>query len=274
MNPLSFLKRHNSDNGVIGVMPFEGNISKSGTNKFGMKDVISEYRKHAKSINQGFRKPNPIAPGLADLVQWTLYDRTIFANNTTTPVNFKSFTIPQGQGVGIAGGTKTKADTNMEQVQRLPDPLWMNVVAMGIYFANPVFKTDLDNFINNYYVEFWIGQKVYLEGPYQLFPSAAGIAGVTTETSQASWTNGISRTDNLYDVRLPAGLNLGTDSTDGSTITTDGLIGLTILQGQQFKLENNAPGGGVALTNNATNPLGQGIDFMPFLFGILSRGVQ
>jgi hypothetical protein len=273
MNPLSFFTKEKMESGRFSLLPIQGNITK-GNNKIGMKDALNEYRKHARSINQSFRRMNPIAPGLADLVQWLLYDRTIFAQATTTPVNFKSFTIPQGQGTGIAGGAKTKTDTNMEQVQRLPDPLWMNVVAIGFYFANPVFKTDLDNFINNYYQEFWIGQKVYLEGPYIAFPSAAGIFGTTSENNQASWTNGVPRSDDMFDVRLPAGLNLGSDSGTGEPITTDGLIGLTILQGQQFKIENNAPGGGVALTAAATNPLGTGIDLMPFLYGILSRGVQ
>jgi hypothetical protein len=77
----------------------------------------------------------------------------------------------------------------------------------------------------------------------------------------------------VFDVRLPAGIHLGVDS-NNVPIVTDGLIGVTILQGQQFNVTCNAPAGGAALSAAAATPPGTGLTVMCYLYGILSRGVQ
>jgi hypothetical protein len=203
-------------------------------------------------------------------VKWILYDRFQFGAATTVPNNFKFFTAPIGQS------GKTKIDTNMEQVQRLADPLWFNTEGVGFFFAGNALLADLNAFVSSEYMEFWVGQKVYLEGPVQCFPGGAGVlasmGGTTTAGNLTTVaTNGVPRTDNVFDVRLPAGIHLGTDST-GAAIVTDGLIGITILQGQQFRIEMNAPAGGATLA--AAGSGGTGLTVMAYLYGILSRGVQ
>ena len=78
----------------------------------------------------------------------------------------------------------------------------------------------------------------------------------------------------MFDVRLPAGIHLGVDATN-TPIVTDGLIGITILQGQQFRIEMNAPAGGAVLSAVGATPFpGTGLTIMAYLYGILSRGVQ
>ena len=241
--------------------------------KVGFKSSMNEFFKAAKRRSHA---QNPIAPNQADIVKWVLYDRFIFAAGTTVPNNFKFFTQP----IGTAG--KTKVDTNLDQVQRLPDPLWFNTEGVGFYFSNKTSIVDLQAFFDSEYMEYWVGQKIYLEGPIQVFPGGAGIYGsvAATLTAPSGVTiaaNGQPRADNIYDVRLPAGIHLGVDATN-TPIITDGLIGITILQGQQFKIEMNAPLGGAALTPAvpvAPNPFpGGGLTIMAYLHGILSRGVQ
>jgi hypothetical protein len=242
-------------------IPFKEFGIKPG-DKVGYRDALTEYRKHARAISK-FRRQNPIAPNQADLVNWLLYDRYTVAASGTVPTNFKFFTAP------IGSGTKTKADTNLDQVQRLPDPLWMNVVGIGFYFANNMALVDVTGFLNTYYMEFWVGQKVYIEGPHVVYPSASGLSG----TASGIITNGFPNFNNMFDLRLVAGLNLGAGmGSDGQpkTILSDGLTGITILQGQQFRVENNAPAGGLAL---AASPA-TGLNIMCYLYGILSRGVQ
>jgi hypothetical protein len=180
------------------------------------------------------------------------------------PNNFKFFTAPIGQN------GKTKVDTNMEQVQRLADPLWFNTEGIGFYFSPDNYPTDIEAFLNSEYMEYWVGQKVYVEGPIQCFPGGAGLWGTIDTAGFDLVSNGEPRTDNVFDVRLPAGIHLGTDST-GTAIVTDGLIGITILQGQQFRVEMNAPAGGAALNSQTGAP---GLTIMCYLYGILSRGVQ
>jgi hypothetical protein len=235
--------------------------------KVGFKASLSEF---FRSARKRARQQNPIAPNQADIVKWILYDRFQFGAATTVPNNFKFFTAPIGQS------GKTKIDTNMEQVQRLADPLWFNTEGVGFFFAGNALLADLNAFVSSEYMEFWVGQKVYLEGPVQCFPGGAGVlasmGGTTTAGNLTTVaTNGVPRTDNVFDVRLPAGIHLGTDST-GAAIVTDGLIGITILQGQQFRIEMNAPAGGATLA--AAGSGGTGLTVMAYLYGILSRGVQ
>jgi hypothetical protein len=233
---------------------------KNFTRKIGTKLGIYDYNRVGKHSQRAI---NPIMPNSADIVDWVLYDRFTFVAGATIPNQFNFFTAP------IGAGGKTKVDTNMELVQQLPAPLWMNVTGVGFWFGSDTIKLDIDLLINSSYVEFWVGQKVYLEGPLQCFPGAAGLSGVSTQTNESVFTNGQAKVGNFFDVRLPAGLGLG-----GGQIS-DGLIGITILQNQQFSIRVLAPGGGATLTAAAAVPTpGNGLRVMAYLYGILSRGVQ
>jgi len=225
--------------------------------KIGEAEAFNSYSRRVKKMA---RANNPIAPNQADLVNWNIYDRWTVAAATATPSQFKFFTQP------IGTNSKTKTDTNMEQVQRLPDPQWANVVGVGFYLSSNMIKSDIDSLLNGYYTEFWVSQKVYLEGPIQCFPGAAGLAGAFGTTASAAdvlMTNGVARTDNFFDVRLPAGLQL-------PGMTTDGLIGITILQGQSFHVDMNSPAG--TFTTAAGPAIG--LNVMCYLYSVLSRGVQ
>jgi hypothetical protein len=237
-------------------------LSKS-KNKVGFRSSMTEFFRAAR---QRMQRENPIAPNQADIVKWVIYDRFQFAPATTVPNNFKFFTQPIGQS------GKSKVDTNMDQVQRLADPLWFNTEGLGFYFSAVNTVADINAFLQSEYMEYWIGQKVYIEGPVQCFPAGAGLVA-TGDTTTGSNTNGIARADNVFDVRLPAGIHLGVDA-NNVPIVTDGLIGVTILQGQQFRIEMNAPAGGAALSAATATPPGTGLTVMAYLHGILSRGVQ
>lgn len=234
--------------------------------KVGFKTRLTDFFKAARGKSRG---KNPIAANQADIVKWILYDRFQFAAGTTVPNNYKYFTQP------IGTNNKTKIDTNLDQVQRLPDPLWFNTEGVGFFFGMLSAPADLNQFVSTEYMEYWVGQKVYLEGPIQCFPGGAGFLGAFAGTNSAtSFSNGVPRIDNVFDCRLPAGIHLGNDA-QNVPIVTDGLIGITILQGQQFRIEMNAPMGGAALLTPAATPFaGTGLTVMAFLYGILSRGVQ
>lgn len=225
--------------------------------KIGFAEGLASYSRFAKAKA---RAVNPIAPNQADLVNWVIYDRWTVAASTATPSQFKFFTQPIGQS------SKTKTDTNLTQVSRLEDPQWANVIGVGFYLTSNMIKSDIDSLLNGYYHEFWVSQKIYAEGPLQCFPGAAGLAGAVsttaTTTTLSSWTNGFSRSDNFFDTRLPAGLQL-------PGMTTDGLIGVTILQGQSFHVDMDSPAG--TFTTSASGP---GLNVMCYLYSILSRGVQ
>lgn len=203
------------------------------------------------------RAANPIMAGRADIVNWTLYDRITAAQNTATASQYTFYNTP------IGAGNKTKNDTNLEQVSRLPDPQFFNATQLGFVFNNMILL-DAVALANAYYCEFWVGQKVYVEGPINLFPGGAGFQGfsnITAAATQQNISNGMPYgLSVMYDLRLPSGLNMG-------DFVSDGLTGVTILQGQNFHVR--LIGTSFTLTSGAT-----GLNVLARLDGVLSRGVQ
>lgn len=231
------------------------------------------FLRHAKARN---RKQNPISPNQADYVNWPLYDRISFAAGATVPQIVKLFVAP------IGSGSKTKVDTNLEQVSSLPAPQWFNATGLSVYFNPNTAPADLASFLSTEYLEFWVSQKVYAEGPLDIYPSSGGIftnasvGPITTAATAYSTTssNGWPSAHNQYDLRLPAGLPLGKDQS-GMPISADGIIGVTILQSQTFNVQLKADGGGATMIlNNAVPIAGVGLTVSIRLHGILSRGVQ
>lgn len=204
----------------------------------------------------------PIMPNTADIVQWWLWDRFTTAAGANTAGTYRFFSQP----IGTAG--KTKEDTNLENVSQLPAPQWMNVTHMGFFFAPDTHIIDINALFDDYYYEFWVGQKVYSEGPLQCAPAGAGIYSAHTINNTQINTNGWPSLDNMLDVRLPAGTDLGYDKETGERVIADGNRGITILQNQQFQVR--VIGTPFAL-QGAPAP---GLNFMCFLYGTLSRGVQ
>jgi len=256
--------RHSKDGAFKFVTPISdfGKVAKFGS-AFSLGGMLELAKRRALA-------QNPILPNAADIVNWVVYDTYKVAANTSIGANYNYFTQP------IGTNSKTKMDTNLEQVQRLPDPQWMNVIAMGFQFGPEVILADIIKVVNNYYNEFWVGGKVYVEGRHEVFPSGTGISGFSTANSTNVVTNGQANWNNLFDLRLPPGINLGVqtnpDSGQAEAVMSDGLIGVTILQGQQFKVASTAPGG--AQTTTAAASGGVGLSIVCQLYGTLSRGVQ
>lgn len=188
------------------------------------------------------RFANPIVPNLADRQAWELYDRVTVATNTATASSYIFFQTP-------ISATKTKVDTNLIQAGRLEDPQRFFVTALRFIFSSDVKNVDIQTFLKRYYCEFWVGQKIYQEGPLVLFPGGAGVAGFTTKTDSANWNNGVPN---------PSAINLL------------GEEGIWILQGQQFRVETKAAT--VFTTSNASDATG--LNILCVLDGILYRQVQ
>ncbi len=231
-----------------------------------------DFAKAAKFRN---RKQNPISPNQADFVNWILYDRITFAQASVVPNLSRLFVIP------IGGSSKTKVDTNLELVSSLAAPQWFNCTGVSIYFNPNTAPIDLANFLNTEYMEFWVSQKVYLEGPLDCFPQSGGIVNSTALGTMAAAatsfitnsSNGWASAHNMYDTRLPAGMGLGTNN--GQDVVADGLMGISILQSQTFNIQLKADAGGTTMAATGAVPIaGIGLTVSARLHGILSRGVQ
>lgn len=192
------------------------------------------------------RNVNPIEEGRADIVPWIWYDRLTTAANTTTAVEYDFFTVP-------IGGTKFKQDTNMQQVMVLPQPQHFNCTSLQFYFSSRMLAVDIGTLMDTYYCEFWIGNKVYAEGPLSQFPGGAGLAGATTQTNVGVFSNGLPSPNAVVDFRIG-----------------DNPIGHHILQGQSFQVKVLSNAG--FTTSAASGAIG--LNLLTVLEGVLSRGVQ
>jgi hypothetical protein len=267
-----FLQKVREDNEFF--IPFGGeglSIDKVKDSRVSKADV-GGFLSQAKARK---RYQNPISPNQADYVNWALYDEISFAASAVVPQLVKLFVAP------IGSGTKTKVNTNLEQVSSLPAPQWFNATGIAIYFYPNTAPIDLANFLATEYLEFWVSQKVYVEGPLDVFPGAGGLYNQSWGAMAAAATNYITNTTNgwpsihnMYDLRLPAGMGLGVNSGNQS-ITADGLTGVTILQSQTFNVQLKADGGGATMAAVGAVPYaGVGLTVSCRLHGILSRGVQ
>ncbi len=227
-----------------------------GIKNYKKKTLVGGFRDKIKTLG---RNQNPIVPGVADLVNWYYYDiGATIAAGAASAASYQFFTNP-------ISSTKTKAQTNMEQVSRLPDPYVFNATHIGVYFSSATIKADIDLILANGYIEFVVGQKTYCEGPLQLFPSGAGLAGTGNIASTSAFTNGWPQLGNMFDMRLPGGIVLG----EGKM--TDGNTGISILQGQTFKVNMYFP---TQPTLTAGGGGGVGTSMMLVLYGQLSRTSQ
>lgn len=253
------------DNYLAGKKLMQGAIDKGTAPEVKSETILNKMFRMARRQHLA---PNPIVPNMADYVNWILYDRFVFTAGGTIPTVFNFFTVP----IGTAG--KTKVDTNLDQVSQLPQPYWMNVTHIGMFQSPNTIQTDILNLWNQSYLEYWVNNKVYVEGPLQCFPGGAGLYGTSVQTGTSTLDNGEPLNGNLYDLRLPAGLNLGNDPS-GNAVVTNGLIGINILQSQNFKVAVNLPGGALTLTASNVSPIpGTGLTLQCFLHGVLSRSVQ
>lgn len=201
---------------------------------------------NAMRVSAKNRNTNPIEEGRADIVPWLFYDRQTTASNTTTAVEYDFFTTP-------IGGAKTRQDTNMTQVQTLSQPEHFNCTSLQFYPSSRMFAVDIGTLLDTYYCEFWIGNKIYAQGPISQFPAGAGLYGATTQTNVGFFTNGMPSPLAVVDFRIG-----------------DNPIGHHILQGQSFQVKLISSAG--FLTNNGSGAIG--LNLLCVIDGVLSRGVQ
>lgn len=176
---------------------------------------------------------------------WQLYDRLTAAAGAavTTPLQF--FATP-------IGGAKTKIDTNMTRGNVLPPPQKFSVFSIGFIVGSQMLLADVQLLLLNSFFEFKIGQKIFAEGPLQLYPAGVGVSGLSTRTAQAAVNNGIADVN----ARRSWGSEFSRD------IPANSYFGVTVYP--NFTLT------AAAAVPNA----GAGLDLMCVLDGIMDREVQ
>lgn len=134
---------------------------------------------------------NSIMAGWVDRGPWQYWDTLRVAPSTAFAANYSLFTIPIGGQDPFNNLAKTKLQTNMQISRSFSPPRCLVIMQLGFYFSSEMIKSDIDLMLDSCYVEVKIDDKIYMEGQLWQFPAGVGLAGATTQTGQAAWTNGI-----------------------------------------------------------------------------------
>lgn len=197
------------------------------------------------------RDINSILAGFVDRGMWYFYDTIVVAVNTALQRSYDPFSVPIGQGTTAFGtGAKNKMDTNMRRGNQFAPPQCLILDHIGFYFGSEMLKADIDNFLNNFYFEFRIDDKIYFEGHLWYYAAGAGLAGASTKTNEGGWTNGAPE--------FGAAIHFGE-------------YAKYIAPQQQFSLTLIAPN---PPTTTTTANGGQGLRLIPMLCGLTDRAVQ
>jgi hypothetical protein len=147
------------------------------------------------------KNSNAIMADWVDRGPWMFWDTAFFANATALPTQINFFAIPlNGQNVvGSGGGVnlitgglpKTKFMTNMRDTNKLVPPQCLLLKRIGVQFSSNFLKPDIDSFLNSYWLELKIDQKVFHEGWLADFPAGGGLSGVSENSGESVYVNGL-----------------------------------------------------------------------------------
>lgn len=199
---------------------------------------------------------NPIVPNVTDIQPWMYYDRLTAAASSSPSTSLLFFTTS-------LSATKTKLDTNLKQSGRLPDPKHFLVTSLRFVFDNGMSPSDINLLNKSYYIEFEIGDKIFAEGHFDLYPGGAGLDGFASAATTAAAT---SMQQLAVNNGFPSPMSINNWGKEH---------GIHILQGQSFVVRALAP---VAVTLGAALvPVAQstpGMNVRAVLDGILYREAQ
>jgi hypothetical protein len=117
-----------------------------------------------------------------DVQHEPLYDTLITAAGANIVNLSQFFTSPSG---------KTLAQTNVTTAKKLDAPEAFTVMGINFRWLESILLADLINILNNFALEFWIGQKYYNRAPLWFYVSGGGITGLTNVSSTSAYTNGM-----------------------------------------------------------------------------------
>lgn len=228
-----------------------------------------------------FRLKNMLAAGLGDFVvqpEWDYYGVAV----STAVTSQVLFSIPQNNPFTISGGatvTKTLQMTSMQQSSQLQAPERMLVRGVTAILDNLCNQTDAIKFGSQTIVNFFISTKSFFVVAHFLkLPAGGGIwaqqfGATAANTIIGPVGNGIPSEHQGFRLTDP-----GCDGTPGVDQFPN-IDGILIAQQQAFKVVVDptqaawAQATGFTTNNNATVPIGTGINAWVYLEGQKARAV-
>ena len=145
----------------------------------------------AAALPASGRNTNSIMQGWVDRGPWIYYDTVTILKSVQMAAQYSPFSVPIGSQDPLTNLTKNKLQTNMVRGNQFPPPRCLLLGSIGIYFESNWLKADIDQVLANYFLEFRIDEKIFHEGYLELYPAGAGLAGLSTQTGESVYTNGL-----------------------------------------------------------------------------------
>ena len=133
-----------------------------------------------------------------DVQHTPVYDTvTLAASGTVSQLTTAFFT-----NVGPAS-SKTLAQTNMTQQQRLPAPEAFSIFGIRLRWQENILYADLITLLTNFALSLTLGQKRYQLAPLWYFSAGGGIWGFSTITSSSNYVNGWPGREAMHKLAIP-----------------------------------------------------------------------
>lgn len=137
------------------------------------------------------RNTNSIMANWVDRGPWQYWDTITIVAGSVGASQYSPFSVPIGSQDPLTNLTKNKLQTNMVRQNQFPPPRCLLLNAIGFYFESTWLKSDIDLFLQNYYQEFRIDEKIFHEGYLWMYPPGSGLTGVTTQTGESVYSIGV-----------------------------------------------------------------------------------
>jgi hypothetical protein len=181
-------------------------------------------------------------PNAMDVQHEPLYDTlTLVAGSNVLSAN-------QSQAFFANPAGKTINQTNVQKPKQLDAPEAFALMCIQLHFDENILLADFRALLNNFVLEFWIGQKSYNRGPLWYYNAGGGISGAFTTGATSVLNNGLTGSNN----KNPREINIVIDNQASF---------YGIFDGAQITLATSGNGG-------------TGMTAMMLLDGFHARGVQ
>ena len=120
------------------------------------------------------------------------YDRLQITSTTTSLTYFQT----------PMSGSKSKLYTNMTQAGVLPVPKMMRVFVVRFALDSACLVGDAKYIVDGSYMEFWVNDKIAIEGPVGVFSQGMGVTGTVAttanNTTKETALNGIADSRSIF----------------------------------------------------------------------------
>lgn len=185
-------------------------------------------------------------PNNMDVQHEPIYD-TLWDPSTNAPYAGGS-TIPNLSKFFTEPGSKTLAQTNIQTAKRMDAPEAFAVMGIRLRWAEDILIADALSLLNNFCLEFWIGQKSYNRAPLWFYVAGGGINGFSGVATDYAFTNGLPGRNAMHALQI------------------------NIVIDNQASFFGQLDGSNVVLTLASEG--GTGANLMMLLDGLHARGVQ